>query len=329
MIKFLQKIIFIFLAFAMTSPFAFAQEIPLNGNLVLTPQNPAPYELVNIKLESYSFDPARSSIIWSVNNKIIKSGYGETSVSLKTGKEGSQTIIRVTAITNDSQKYEAGITLTPQNIDLVWEATESYTPPFYKGKALPGEGSLVKITAIPSFYSGTRKIPAENLSYSWSLNGTVAQDLSGYGKRTFMTYLDYLSNTNEIKVVAQTLDGNSAEKRITILPNKIDPIFYEYDPTLGPNYAHALPDFFEIKKDLFLNIEPYFISNKGESSSGVEYNWSLNGLPITPTDDTHVTLHPKEGYVGVSTINVSISNTKRVLQEIQKKIEVSFGQKMI
>lgn len=325
MIKLLQKT-FITLFFAsMFSSFVSAQVMPLNGNLVLTPQNPGPYEQVTIKLESYSFDPTRSNITWTVNNKIVKSGYGETSISLKTGQEGVQSIVRVSAVTNDSQKYEAGIVLAPQSIDLIWEAIESYVPPFYKGKALPGEGSLVKITALPSFYSQGKKIPAEDISYNWSLNSEVAQNLSGFGKQTFTTYLDYLSNTNEIKVVAQTLDGNSAEKRITILPNAINPIFYESDPTLGPNYAYALPNYLEIKKDLFLVVEPYFISSKGTSAGGLTYNWSLNGLPITPSDNTHITLHPKEGYTGVSAINVSISNSKRILQEIQKKIEISFG----
>ncbi len=325
MIKFLQKIIFTLLISSLFSSFAFAQVMPLNGNLVLTPQNPGPYENVSIKLESYSFDPTRSNITWTANNKIIKSGYGETSLSLKTGAAGTQIIVRVSAITNDSQKYDAGIVLAPQSLDLVWEAIESYTPPFYKGKALPGEGSLVKITALPNFYSGGKKISAGDISYKWSLNSEVAQELSGFGRQTFTTYLDYLSNENEIKVVAQTLDGNSAEKRITIIPNKIDPVFYEYDPTLGPNYAHALDNYLEIKKDLFLVVEPYFISSKGGAASGLTYNWSLNGLPITPSDNTHLTLHPKEGYSGVSTINVSISNSKRILQEIEKKIEISFG----
>lgn len=325
MIKLLQKIILILPVVLITFSFVSAQTLPLNGNLILTPQNPGPYEDVNIKLESYSFDPTRSNITWTVNNKILKSGYGETSLSLKTGKEGTQTIIRILAITNDSQKYEAGIVIAPQSIDLVWEAIESYTPPFYKGKALPGEGSLVKITALPNFYSNGKKILAEDISYKWSLNSVVAQELSGYGKQTFTTYLDYLSNQNEVKVTAQTLDGNSAEKRITILPNKIDPLFYESDPVLGPNYAYALPNYLEIRSDLFLTVEPYFISSKGDAFNGLGYSWSLNGLPITPTDNTHVTLHPKEGYTGVSTINVSISNTKRILQEVQKKIEISFG----
>lgn len=309
----------------MFSYFASAQAMPLNGNLVLTPQNPGPYENVSIKLESYSFDPTRSNITWTVNNKIVSSGYGKTSFSLKLGGEGSQTTILVSVITSDSEKYDAGIILAPQSIDLVWEAIESYTPPFYKGKALPGEGSLVKITALPSFYSEGKKITAENISYKWYFNSSAVQDLSGFGKQTFTTYLDYLSNENEIRVVAQSLDGNTAEKRITITPNKIDPIFYEYDPTLGTNYARALDNFLEIKKDLFLTIAPYFISSKGSVASGLEYNWSLNGLPITPTDNTHLTLHPKEGSSGVSTLNVSISNTKRILQEIEKKIEISFG----
>lgn len=325
MIKFLQKTFLISLLALMMTPLALAQTMPVLGNLILTPPSPGPYESVTIKLESYSFDPTRSKITWSVNNKIVKSGYGETSISLKTGAEGTQIIVHVSAITNDSKKYENEIELAPQSINLVWEAIESYVPPFYKGKALPGEGSLVKITALPSFYSQGKKVPAENISYNWSFNGSVVQNLSGYGKQSFTTYLDYLSNENEIKVIAQTLDGNSAEKRITIIPNKIDPVFYEYDPTLGPNYASALPNYLEIKKDLFLVVEPYFVSSKGAAASGLEYNWSLNGMPVTPTDNTHLTLHPKEGYVGVSTITVSLSNTKRILQEIEKKIEIAFG----
>lgn len=326
MIKKFLKILFYFTIFFSVYSFTSAQVLPLGGNLSLSPKNPGPYENVTIKLESYSFDTTRSNITWYADNKLIASGYGENTISLKTGKEGTQTIVRVSVKTNDNKTYNAGIVLAPQSIDLVWEAIESYTPPFYKGKALPGEGSLVKITALPNFYSDGKKISPSDISYNWSFNDSVVQNLSGYGKQTFTTYLDYLSNENEIKVVAQTMNGDRAEKRITIFPNEIDPIFYESDPTLGANYAKALPDYFKKTGDLFLTVEPYFISGKGSVANNLDYSWSLNGMPVTPTDNTHITLHPKEGYVGVSRIGVSISNTKRILQEIEKKIEISFSE---
>ena len=38
---------------------------------------------------------------------------------------------------------------------LLWQANDSYVPPFYKGKALPGADTKIKIVAMPEIRSGS------------------------------------------------------------------------------------------------------------------------------------------------------------------------------
>src|SRR5688572_16598777 len=86
--------------------------------------------------------------------------------------------------------------LKAQEVDLLWQA-ETYTLPFYKGKALWSKESRVKLLAIPR---GPGVGNPLNLTYKWTKNGTVLGNINGVGKNTIAFTDSIISRPQTIQV---------------------------------------------------------------------------------------------------------------------------------
>ena len=148
-----------FFVFAV-SLFAHAQT-PSFGEVVLfdvSPENPRPNQIVTIDIESFSIDLDRAdSITWLINNEVVSRGAGIKQMQFETGKLGSHSVIDVVVRGTSMGAITESITIAPTEVDLIWEA-DSYTPPFYSGKALPASDADITIVAISQFVtsSGTK-----------------------------------------------------------------------------------------------------------------------------------------------------------------------------
>jgi hypothetical protein len=135
----------------------------------VTPKNPDPNTNVNINLMSNSFDINRSDIKWLVNNNTKLKGIGEKDFNFLTGNIGSKTVVAMSVTSPKGDRFLRTINFYPANVDILWEA-ENYVPVSYKGKALPSQGSLIKVTAIPNFLKGGVKMPSSELFYYWQID---------------------------------------------------------------------------------------------------------------------------------------------------------------
>ena len=125
---------------------AFAQ-INSTGTSALTisanPTYPGPDSTVTLTAESPLLDLADSTIQWSVDGK--SAGTGQ-SIQVPLGGLGQETDVAV-SVSGDSGSDSASLSLIPASLDLLWEAN-SYVPPFYQGRALPGSGSTIRVMAL-------------------------------------------------------------------------------------------------------------------------------------------------------------------------------------
>ena len=317
-----------FSIFFSTTLFSLAQSAGITGSLLITPEYPKPFSSVSVRFESYSFDIDRALITWSVDGKQVLSGIGETRLSVSVGGEGTLTKVSVSVRPNEGGSFSDQILITPSSVSLVWEATDTYVPPLYKGKALPSEGALVRVVALPSFYSGSSPYNPKMINYQWSVNGERVKSLSGVGRQSIDTKLNYLENENIISVVATTFDGSqSASEEVTIVPTPISPRFYTFDPLYGVDYTKAFTDRVEITKATSFVFEPYYISNKDLSSPNIETQWSLNGLPIEVPESGVLTITPKPDTSGVGALSVTIEQTKKYLQKAEGVLQIVFNTK--
>lgn len=294
------------------------------AEIVPSPEYPKAYEDVSLTIRTFSFDVDLAFITWKVDSRVFASGVGVKSIKVNTKSTGTVTPIEARAVLPNGDSVTLVFNLSAQSVDLVWEALESYTPPFYEGLSLPGEGALVKVVAFPSFVENGVGIPPNNVAYAWTVNDQRMPAASGLGKQTLTTRLDYLSDSTIIKVLARTPGGSVAESSITILPNEIDPLFYLYDPILGVNYAHAITKRFEMTKEASLKLEPYYLSRVAGQDTGESYFWTIDGVAVTTQTPTLISLRPKEKSYGVKNLAVAIENTKRRLQQAAASLEIVF-----
>lgn len=317
----LLKRLFLILTLICSISFVYAD---MDASVSLTPTNPAPFDKVVLTLSSYSFDVNTALITWSSGGKVIDSGMGKKTLSVTAGDAGQLLPITYKATTADGSYVEGAVTISPQSVDIIYTTEESYVPPFYEGRTLPGEGSTVKVTALPTITEGSAKLSPSSLAYSWYVGGEYLESASGAGKNTATILLDYLSDSTEIKVLVRSPRGNTAEKTISIYPHAVTPTLYAYDEVLGVNLTQAFSRRLELDRAITLSLEPYYLSSKKGLSTYATYDWYLDGLPVTPLEQTLLALRPKENSYGARTLSVVVGNTKRTLQEARAELEVIF-----
>lgn len=322
-------IIIIFNTFLPSNINAVSTDILVNA----TPENPAPGENVNITLKSYVNNLDIVLISWSVNGKNVSSGIGKKSFFLNAPNAGEETNVIATTSLPDGAK-DTKIIIRPSVMVLLYQAMDSYVPPFYKGKALPSPDSLVKVVALPEISAlGSSEslrrslVDPKNMTYAWKKDYTNNQDGSGYGKNTFTYINDYLEDSNNIGVIARTTDQKySSSSNIDIETTEIKIIFYKNDIKLGTIWDLALSDGHRIVGDEILEAAPYFISPSDIRIPTLTWDWFINDNMInTPIfRKNRLPLQTQAGTSGTSKIKLEINNMDKIFQSANKEINVEY-----
>jgi hypothetical protein len=303
--------------------FAFSAHAQIKGediSLSINPKQPNANETVQATAASFSIDLNKTLISWSLNGQTVMQGVGQKTFSFKTGENGVQTVLGIKIDTTDGSSASKQLVINPASIDVLWEAVDSYVPPFYKGKALiPSEG-IVKMVALLN--SGK----SSSASYNWKLDGKSKVDSSGYGKSAYVFKKSYLDKTNKIEVIVSGLLGESFGAGKSEIGNTNPKIlFYKKDPTLGTIWTETLKNGFTVDSaGETIVVEPYFTSPKDLSSSNLKLNWQLGNADIaTPIIKNELSIKP-ESKGGSSKIKVSIQDISKMFLNISKEINVNF-----
>ena len=284
----------------------------------MIPQNPGPNETVTIYLKSFSFNIDTAYIEWSVDNIAQKGGIGVTSFKVITKGLGERTRVVATITPTNSIPVTKNISITPMSVDLIWQATDSIVPPFYKGKAMPTSESKIKVVALPQIVSvaGSRIAP-EILVYNWEEGYQKKQASSGYGKNFFFTEMDYLNTRKNILVDVSSRDGGSSTSGETVVtPVNPELRLYASSPLYVPLTNTELADSFTVStSDISIVAMLYFFSPGNPSSSLLEYKWQLNGSPIgTPAIPNALFLHRESNSAGTATLELAVTNITKLFQ---------------
>ena len=246
----------------------------------VSPDYPRPNEKAYITLYMYTRDLNSADITWYQDGKIVLEGKGETSYSFKTASAGTKTNIKVDVKFLNGVLFTKSLSINPASVDLVWEAN-SYTPPFYKGKALhPRQGNL-KVVAMPEFVVNDKTIPPEKLIYNWSNETKGYQNQSGYGKNSLIVEGSILGQSNTVKVlVTDPVTNLTAQNSIKITPTDPQIVFYKNDPYYGYIFDSALINSFNLtSEEVQILAVPYYFTK--EKDSDLKYNWKLNNQTIS------------------------------------------------
>lgn len=326
------KIFSITFLFFSTSLFAHAQ-IPAFGEVLsfnVSPENPRPGQIVTIDIESFSVDLDRAdSITWVVNGDVVSRGAGIKQVQLEAGKLGSKSVVDVIVRGTNLGTISESITITPTEVDLLWEAA-SYTPPFYKGKALPSSDAEITVVAIPQFVtSNGSKLKSSDLVFTWKKDGKALGSQSGRGKDSIKIKGPKIFNSTLIQVDVSSLGSTLAGKGFEVI-SSVSPeiIFYKNDPILGMIYENALGNIFTLSdEEINITAHPYFFSGNKRVISDFDYAWKVNGSEVSasPEDESSIVLRQVGAGEGEATVSLDIQNLDRILQSARASFSVMFS----
>lgn len=295
--------------------------------LSISPEYPVLNENITAQLSSYVIDLNKANILWSVNNQEIGKGIGKKNILFILDNINTENTLTVNIETTNGQNITKNIIIPSGDIDMLWEAQDSYVPPFYKGKVLVAKEGTFKVVAIPNIINNGNRISSNNLSYAWTKNGNKQINASGWGKSSFIFSGDYLDLRNKVEVTVSDILGKTKLKgKIDLQPSEPKILFYKKDPILGLQNQNALENEFIINPEGETIIAiPYFFSPKDLNSSNLMWEWQVGGEKIsTPIPKNEIKVKGEEGKSGRTKIKIVVSNIKTLFQEANKEINVSF-----
>ena len=208
-----------------------------------------------------------------------------------------------------------------QEVDILWQG-ETYTSPFYKGRALWSSQSRITFLAIP--HGAGIGNPA-NLTYRWTQNGTVLGNINGIGKNTLSFTDSVLSKPQTIKI--DVLSGqNTVLASASVIVTPIFPMLaiYENNPLYGFMFhretsgAHELQD-----KEVTFTAFPLFFSALNRNDNRIGYEWLTNVGGEAETKNS-VTYRAPDDTAGSSQIQVRASSQDKILQSSNKNFFIQF-----
>lgn len=302
------------------------QEVAENSaNVSIFPRYPKPREKVLVRVYSSFIDLNSAEVSLYLDKKLIEKRTGATKFEFTTKNSGETTRLGIIIKSTDGITVEKIVNITPIDIDILWEA-DTYTPPFYKGKALLSPNSPVKIVAMPKIKLASDKIiDHKNLIYLWGGSFGNFKDSSGYGRNVLYTDSPTPFRENEITVTVSTTDGE-IESQDKFKMNMVNPsiLFYEDHPTEGVRYGSAIKNNFNLKnKEIVIKAEPYFFASADKNDGSLEYIWTLNGKEVAGNNEK-ITLR-QDGAGGVARLNMDIKNIARNFQSARNSFNLNFG----
>lgn len=310
-------------SFFLAAPAARAQTVSDSDITVsVSPQIPGPLTDVTITLSSLSVDLNVANIAWTSGGSTVLSGLGRKTYSFRTGVIGTTTTISASVDIAGTPTITKRITITPLEVDLLWEATDAYVPPFYKGKALFASEGAVKVVAIPNIRSASgAHLKPGDFTYNWKRNYTSETGQSGYGKNAFIFRHSYLNPEEKIAVsIASTTGGQQASKSLAISATTPKIIFYENDLETGIEYGKALADdYLQIDRaGASIIAEPYFFSPKNLGSD-LSFDWTINNRQ-TQTSGAKNTFSIQPQGSGAAELGLSVTSRSKIFQSARKSL---------
>lgn len=293
-------------------------------DIKVNPKSPGPNEPVRITIESYLSDLQKATMEWSLNGKVVSRGIARTVFNFQNGPSGKPTVVSVTITTNMGKVITKEFSFSPVGVTILWEA-DTYTPPFYKGKALMVPQARVRVAAVPDTAS-TGTLGAGNLVYTWEKDGTVYTSASGYGKNVFSFVGPIPLTQTNVRVTVSSMDDTmNSEMRVYVPLSRPLILFYEKHPLLGILYNKPLSTEFSLdKKEFSISAEPYFFSNEDSETPTIKYGWAVNGSSVQ-NYGREITLRNDAGIKGDSAVSLAMRGINRTFQNASRDLKVHFA----
>jgi len=296
-------------------------------NLNLSPENPGPGQSATASVTSFLVNLDSLKISWYVDGKLVLSGIGEKKLKFTTAPVGVTKTVEVTVELASGPETKTFV-LRAGDVDVLWQVTDSFAPPFYRGKTLLTSEAKIKAVAMPNVRttSGTAVKPG-NMIYRWTKNSNFDQPNSGYGKNSYTFSSAYLNDVETITVEATDAAGNggTAKQTAVMVPSNPKILFYEESPLLGIRYNHALESPFVLaSNEMTIVAEPYYLVPKNPISPRLVYSWTINEKPIgSPKEKNVLVVRKGANQTGTAKVQLSIDNFLSLMQNVKATLLIN------
>lgn len=296
----------------------------------ITPEVPKPGDTVQISTELYGDINLNTTLIaWKVNGVIELRGIGKKVFTFTMGDAGKTTTIEFEATPGNAPMITKKWSFSPVDVDILWQAN-TYTPPFYKGKALFTPESNVTFIALPNIIINGKRVDSSDVVYKWKVDRTVDGENSGFGKNSY----DYTGSILLRPVLIQAevyaasnsiYKGTNGFQLSHVFPQAL---VYEDNPLYGILFNKALRNQQTVKDDeIELSLIPYFFSTQGKNEA-VTYKWNLNNNAITvPEYQNSAIFRRKDDKKGTANVSITIGNPSKILQKATVGLGLLFNEK--
>ncbi|NBD74004.1 hypothetical protein GVX82_03100 [Patescibacteria group bacterium] len=255
--------------------------IPSGSQLTLEPPYPGPGEEVTITLESLRHELGGSFISWAVDGEPVRSGVGETTLTVTLGEADERTRIDYAVEVGGRVVDQGTRVIQPIGLTLIWEPL-TYTPHFYRGRAQHTTYSSVRLIAVPELADAAgNPIDPATLNYTWRVGPKRLAQQSGVGRRAIeVTRSGYGENFGITLSVSSPETGVNARLYQELPVAEPEVLFYEYDPLLGIRYNRLLTGVQIEDRGFSLVAEPFTYGTAQRDDSRLQWNWELAGEPL-------------------------------------------------
>ena len=197
--------------------------------------------------------------------------------------------------------------------------TNTNTPSFYKGRALPTGGS--DITATVLLFT-TKQLPPENYNYVWEING-VTQNKQGVLYTNTITFASVFETRMNVSVTVYSKTGVVVAQQSTSIPI-VEPElhFYELNPLRGLSQNALLRNNTFLGEEITLSAEPYYIDIPGEE---IKTSWKINNQEVAQLNgNPYILTLQKQQNRGRVSIGFEVVHRSKRLQSTKEKLEFQF-----
>lgn len=285
--------------------------------------NPQPGQAFNISVTSYSTNLNAARVSWYTNSSLLVSGIGETVASFVSPQAGESLVIDLIIETQEGNTIEKSFEIAPALVDLIYE-TQTYTPPFYKGKAVYTHQSTAIIHALPKIIEEGERKRDDDLIYTWEVNGSVQQDSSGYGKNILYFNTGILSTTSDITVTVESATSNQiAINSLVLEPHDSEILLVQEHPLYGLMDNSTNGTISTGSNDVIVHAIPLFFNTFLRDTSLINYIWTVNGSALGEDNNSSIiAFQTPPGESGSADVSIRAEHTRDFLQGATNRLEV-------
>ncbi len=284
-----------------------------NISISINPVDPREGEEVTATLTSYETNLDLAYIKWSYGS-VTKSGYGEKEFTIESSNTpGAQNNIDAEITLVGGSKVTKNITFSSMSYDLIWEAMNSKSIPFYMGKRIPIRENDLRVAVLnPS---------GGQVSYSWARNGKSLQTKSS-SANNFVDFKNTEIERSEnitVSVIKPNSETKTSSISIPFTRNKI--LFYEYSPLVGLNLGTTIKNevagydntisVFGVPLGINKTLNPNIV-------------WNLSGEDVNNQKIPELISFIRPDDSGVVRLNLNYDNPRSLYQEFKSALELNF-----